>query len=399
MATRGFRQVSKSYNDSVGYLADVALKGSPANSSKATNVFVCENFRKDNFSLLWNMQGVPERKGPQDPVTTPMDPTSESQLTVDAVHSVVSSSRLPAPRNREVPIEIGGHSSQKNSTNNKTVRKRRRAQAHSSALPETNAEAQVSIRAEGELKRNRSQDHNHANLRVTNKRSTSESGSYLSRLGARAERSIAQSQPENGSLIRPVHDEVATECTPNSANVPDTSGQTGCHAIGANGVSEVNLDASVSKLLAGSVLSYSTAGAAPGLASLSNVSQTNHILRVQQMQRLPMDAPVPLLAMSPYLSLTQSSPFSPLPSLGFIDPFVRDLPIRHPSSLVLLPHTTVCQQPQPPLSPPTLPRRYPDTQQEQIELLQENNALLQRLLSRLQDVPQNQGASPNRQTE
>jgi hypothetical protein len=436
LATRGFRQVSKSYNDNVGKLADG--KKDPAtpvknlDQIKHSNVFVCENFRKDNFSLLWKMQSVTAEKEKQAPEAAAQP---ESQATAGTVQSA-SPNGQKEPGKREAPIELDRDSERDNRDDGKPARKRHRGHTHpGSEMKKSNAhfEARSPIRAESQSSSNGSQELNLVNSRITSPRADSapsNSRSYQSEAAARAGGNIAQLQPGIRGMVRPPDLVVGAGCNPNSANSSYIGREARLQAMNANAISEANLAASVSNLLNGSALSYSTPGAVPNLPNLSLLSQTDHqhqllraqqiaqsdhqhqllraqqiaqtdqLLRAQQMLQPQMQASLPLSLISQYpvglqghFSLGHPSALSTIPNSGIIDSFIRDMSIRHPSSYQILPATALYQQPAQLLSSPPAPAPSSASQQAQIELLHQNNALLQRLLSRIQETPQNQGES------
>jgi hypothetical protein len=429
VATRGFRQVSKSYNDNVGKLADG--KKDPATTAKNldqikhSNVFVCENFRKDNFSLLWKMQSVTAEKEKQAPDAAAQP---ESQATAGAVQSA-SPNGQKEPGKREAPIELDRDSERDNRDDGKPARKRHRGHTQpGSEMKKSNAHFEVRspIRAESQSSSSGSQELNLVNSRrgIASPRTDS----------ARAGGNVAQLQPGIRGMVRPPDLVVGAGCTPSSANSSYIGREARLQAMNANAISEANLAASVSNLLNGSALSYSTPGAVPNLPNLSLLSQTDHqhqllraqqiaqsdhqhqllraqqiaqtdqLLRAQQMLQPQMQASLPLSLISQYpvglqghFSLANPSALSTIPNSGVIDSFIRDMSIRHPSSYQILPAAALYQQPAQ-LLPSPAPAPSSASQQAQIELLHQNNALLQRLLSRIQETPQNQGESQGRET-
>jgi hypothetical protein len=416
-ANRGFRQVSKSYNDNVGKLVD-GKKDTTTAAIKHSNVFVCDNFRKDNFSLLWKMQSLTAEKEKQAPDATATDMQPESQARVDAVQST-SPSEQKEPGKTETPIEMDRDSSERDDwAEEKPARKRHRNHTDPSSTgsetkrPNIHLEAGNTSRAESQS----SQELNLANSRVaiTSPRADSapaNSKSYQTGENTRAEISIAQLQPGNRSMLRPPDQVVATGCAPSSVTSLYNGREAQLQAMNASAITESNPAASVSTLLARSALSHSTQVAAPNFPNLSLLPQTDHqmliraqqiaqidqLLRAQQMPQPQMQAPLPLSLISQYPVGLHGHHVPPAlvmtPNLGVVDLVLRDMSIRHASSDQILPLATLYQQLARLLSTPAAPTQPIVSQQAQMELLHQNNALLQRLLSRIQETPQNQGES------
>jgi hypothetical protein len=411
-ANRGFRQVSKSYNDNVGKLVD-GKKDTTTAAIKHSNVFVCDNFRKDNFSLLWKMQSVTAEKEKQAPDATATDTQPESQARVDAVQ-YTSPNEQKEPGKREAPIEMDRDSSERDDwAEEKPARKRHRNHTDPSSTGSETKKSNVHLEA-GNTSRADSQSSQMSNLlnslvAITSPRADSapaNSRSYQTGENARAEISIAQLQPGNRSMLRPPDQVVATGCAPSSVTSSYHSREAQLQARNASAITESNPAASVSTLLDRSALSHSTPVAAPNFPNLSllphqmliraqQIAQIDQLLRAQQTPQPQMQAPLPLSLISQYPVGLHGHHVPPAlvttPSLAVIDLILRDMSLRHASLDQILPLATLYQQLVRLLSTPAAPTQPVVSQQAQIELLHQNNALLQRLLSRIQETPQNQG--------